>query len=64
MDDSNQPKYYLIYSYPKKKIYIGTSFSWRYPGQIYFDTREAAELALKMYNYELLWYFTDYQGSL
>ena len=63
-DDSHQIKYYLLYSYTKKKIDIGASFSWRYPGQIYFDTREAAELALKTYRYELLWYFTDYHDSL
>ena len=33
-------------------------------GQIYFDTEEAAELALKTFHDELVWYFTEYKDSL
>lgn len=62
--NENQNKYYLRYDYLNKKIYVGFISSWRDFGQIYFDTKEMARLAIKMFEDELLWYFTEYRDSL
>ena len=62
--DKNQDKYYLDYDYLNKEIFIGSIQSFRDFGQIYFDTKETAELAIKKFKDELLWYFTKYRDSL
>lgn len=62
--DKNQNKYYLDYDYLNKEIFIGSIQSFRDFGQIYFDTKETAELAIKIFKDELLWYFTEYRNSL
>ena len=62
--DGNQNKYFLRYDYLNKKIYVGFISSWRDFGQIYFDTKEMAELAVEAFKNELLWYFTEYRDSL
>ena len=33
-------------------------------GQIYFDTKETAKLAIEEFKDELIWYFTEYRDSL
>lgn len=62
--NENQNKYFLRYDYLNKKIYVGFISSWRDFGQIYFDTKEMAELAIEKFKDELLWYFTEYCDSL
>ena len=63
-ENKNQDKYYLRYEYLNKKIYIGLIQSFRDFGQIYFDTKETAQLAIEKFKDELLWYFTEYRDSL
>ena len=63
-ENRGQDKYYLGYDYSNKKIYIGSIQSFRDFGQIYFDTKEMAELATENFKDELLWYFTKYRDSL
>ena len=36
----------------------------KYFGGIYFDTAEAANLAISTFRDELIWYFTEYKDSL
>lgn len=62
--NASQHKYFLRYDYLNKKIYVGFISSWRDFGQIYFDTKEMAELAIEKFKDELLWYFTEYRDSL
>lgn len=62
--NGKQYKYYLYYDYLHKIIDIGATTCWRNFGQIYFDTKEATELALKIFKDELFWYFTEYRDSL
>lgn len=63
-ENKNQDKYYLRYDYLNKKIYVGLIQSFRDFGQIYFDTKDIAELAMEKFKNELLWYFTEYRDSL
>ena len=63
-ENRGQDKYYLGYEYSNKKIYIGSIQSFRDFGQIYFDTKETAQLAIEIFKDELLWYFTEYRDSL
>lgn len=62
--DKRQNKYYLDYDYRNQKICIDFVMTVRDFGQIYFDTRETAKLAIKKFKDELLWYFTEYRDSL
>ena len=65
--DDNQDKYYLYYNYGYQDKEIGITSALRRIrsfGQIYFDTKETAELAIKIFKDELLWYFTEYRNSL
>ena len=49
-ENKNQDKYYLRYDYLNKKIYVGLIQSFRDFGQIYFDTKDIAELEMKKYH--------------
>ena len=62
--NGKQYKYYLYYDYLHKIIDIGATTCWRNFGQIYFDTKETAQLAIEKFKDELLWYFTEYRDSL
>ena len=62
--NDNQDKHYLYYDYINKEFFINSTSYWRPFGQIYFDTKETAELAIKIFKDELLWYFTKYRDSL
>ena len=61
--NENQYKYYLYYDYLEEEFFISAN-SWRGFGQIYFDTEEIAQQAIKIFKDELLWYFTEYRDSL
>ena len=56
-------KYNLYYSYPAQKIYIDFETSCK-GFEIYFDSYEVAEQAIKKFKDELIWYFTEYKDSL
>ena len=62
--NENQDKYRLYYDYLDEEFFIDSNISHRDFGQIYFDTRKTAELAIKKFKDELLWYFTKYRDSL
>ena len=62
--NENQDKYYLYYDYLNEEFFINSANSWRDFGQIYFDTKEMAELAIEKFKDKLLWYFTEYRDSL
>ena len=63
-DNKKQNKYSIFYDYSKHKIIVGTDTFLRYYGTIYFDSREAAQLAIDTFHNELIWYFTEYKDSL
>ena len=61
-DDSRK---YCIYNEGNtNNLKIDYCFRTRYPGCIYFDTPEAARLAIETFKDELIWYFTEYKDSL
>ena len=60
-----QLKYAIDVDYASKDvIYIATITYIRDFANIYFDTKEAAELAIEEFYDELIWYFTEYKDSL
>ena len=63
-NNKDQQKYGIYYDYSKHKIIVGTDTFLRYYGIIYFDSREAAQLAIDTFHNELIWYFTEYKDSL
>lgn len=62
-NDEIKHKYNLYYSYPSRKIDIDFGSNCRY-FEIYFDSYETAERAIKEFKDELTWYFTEYEDSL
>lgn len=61
-DDSRK---YCIYDEDNtNNLKIDYCFRTRYPSCIYFDTPEAARLAIETFKDELIWYFTEYKDSL
>ena len=61
-DDSY--KYYISNKGNTNNLEIDYCYRTRYPGCIYFDTPEAARLAIETFKDELIWYFTEYKDSL
>lgn len=67
-ENNSQMKYYIYYrttkvfEYPELKI--DCCYGDRHFGIIYFDTKEAAQEAIKTFHDELIWYFTEYKDSL
>lgn len=62
-NDGKKYKYNIYYSYPSQKIDIDFGYNCRY-FEIYFDSYETAERAIKEFKDELIWYFTEYKDSL
>jgi hypothetical protein len=54
---------YLIY-YRNGEIGMYTQDAYMIFGTIYFDSVNAAQLAIDTFKDELLWYFTEYKDSL
>lgn len=65
-NDETQYKYFIYYYYESNELRIQSvsSCSFRDFGQIYFDMKETAKLAVEKFKDELLWYFTEYYDSL
>ena len=61
--ETSQHKFYIYYT-NKYGISIGDVVALYDFGAIYFDTKEAAHLAIDAFRDELLWYFKEYQDSL
>lgn len=61
--ETSQHKFYIYYT-NKYGISIGDVVALYDFGAIYFDTKEATQLAISIFKDELLWYFKEYQDSL
>lgn len=59
-----QCKYYIVYDYNTNTLFHNYNQSYRGYGAIYFDSNKTAELAIKIFHDELIWYFTEYKDSL
>lgn len=62
--DESQCKYYIYNETNTTNLDIDYCHITRYFGGIYFDTAEAANLAISTFRDELIWYFTEYKDSL
>ena len=59
-----QWKYRIYYSHSESELYIGLDILAHDFGAIYFDSKDACELAIKTFHDELVWYFTKYKDSI
>ena len=57
-------KYYICTICGTDELTCDFTYTVRGFGTIYFDTEEVAELAIKTFHDELVWYFTEYKESL
>ena len=62
--NESQCKYYIYNETNTTNLDIDYCHITRYFGGIYFDTEEAAQLAIDTFRDELVWYFTEYKDSL
>lgn len=62
--DYISPKYYIEYCYDDDTMNAECYFEQKTFGTIYFDSEEAAKLAIDTFRVELVWYFTEYKDSL
>lgn len=62
-DNINQHKYYISYDYTEKNLLVGCLYSEKDTFQIYFDSEELSEKAIKEFHDELIWFFTEYQDT-
>jgi hypothetical protein len=63
-NDSTIEKFAIKYAYDAQCLYADSNQLNRNFGQIYFDTREHAEQAIKEFKDELLWYFTKFESRM
>lgn len=65
IDWNSGPRKYFIYNAGNTdNLKIDYCYRTRYFGGIFFDTPEAAKLAIETFYDELVWYFTEYKDSL
>lgn len=65
IDQNDGSRKYFIYNAGNtNNLKIDYCNRSRYPGCVYFDTPEAARLAIETFKDELIWYFTEYKDSL
>lgn len=62
-NDGKKHKYNICYNYDSQEIHIDYETNCR-GFEIYFDSQETAERAIKEFEDELIWYFTEYKDSL
>lgn len=62
--DEDQNKYTISFDCVNQTFDIDYWTRMSEFGTMYFDSEETAELALKTFKDELLWYFTEYEDSL
>lgn len=62
--DTDTREYCVWYDYYDSEFRIGSTFSVRHIGQIYFSSVEKAREAIEVFKDELTWYFTEYQQRL
>ena len=61
-DDQN--KYTIRFNYYENSFDINFWIKYREFGGVFFDTKEATQLAIDTFHDELMWYFTEYKDSL
>lgn len=62
--DTDTKKYYTYYDYYDNEFRIGSTFSVRHIGQIYFASERKVKEAIKVFRDDLLWYFCEYQQRM
>lgn len=62
--DRTQPKWYIEFDHDNYELYAYRSWVCRAFGNIYFNSKETAQAAIKAFHDELIWYFTEYKDSL
>lgn len=63
-NDTDTDKYSIGYSQDDRRLNV-YSIRWvRGFGEISFDKKETAEIAIEKFKDELIWYFTEYKDSL
>lgn len=63
-NNESKKKWFIIYSYSSEEMYAEYYYIMRLPNTIYFATKEKAEEAIKVFEDELLWYFSEYVQRL
>lgn len=63
-DDDIQQKWQISYNYEQEKLSVIEGYQRRILGTIPFESKLNAEAAVKEFNDELVWYFTEYKDSL
>ena len=63
-NDYCQGVYEIAYNYDDNELMVEEVLSYKYLGAIPFDTYKTAEVAIKIFRDELVWYFTEYKDSL
>lgn len=61
-DDQN--KYTIRFNYYENSFSVDFWIKYREFGGVFFDTKEAARLAIDTFHDELMWYYTEYKDSL
>lgn len=59
-----QANFYIYYDHDLSEFEIAENDTYQTCGTIYFDSKATAELAIKEFKDELIWYFTEYKDSL
>lgn len=57
-------KFCIFYNHSRNTFGVSVVNTCQDYGNIYFDTKESAQLAIDTFKDELLWYFTEYKDSL
>lgn len=63
-NDENTDKHFIYYDHYNKILCHASNRRHQHFGQNFFDTKEAAQLAIDTFKDELQWYFTEYKDSL
>lgn len=62
--DNKECGYRIVYNFQRSIIEIACTFTRKNFGTIYFDSEKLARRAIKEFEDELIWYFTEYKDSL
>lgn len=62
--DNKECGYRIVYNCQRSIIEIACTFTRKNFGTIYFDSEKLARRAIKEFEDELIWYFTEYKDSL
>ena len=62
--DDSTDKYFIFYNHSLENLSVHASIRNQTYCVIYFDSLDAANLAIDTFRDELIWYFTEYKDSL